>query len=205
MGLVAIVFLSPLRNQFNLETAGTFVRSIQDNPLAPLIYVLIYIGGVILALPGTALTLLAAPIFGFWQGLFLVVIGSNIGCHLTFWIARWLGGDVIQKFIKSDTFLEKASKQIEKNGLVFMLYVRLIPLFPFNGINYLSGLTNVTYKDYALGSLFGMIPGTVVYVYLSHTAADIQNNPLGIIVSISVLIGFTVLITLIKKKSNMSD
>ncbi len=202
--IALIVFFSPFRTQFSIEEAGDFIRSIQGNPSAPLIYIMIYIGGVVLALPGIALTLLAAPIFGFWQGLLLVIIGSNIGCQLTFWISRWLGGDLIQKIIRADTFLEKASKQIEKNGLIFMLYVRLIPLFPFNGINYLSGLTKIRYRDYAIGSLVGMLPGTTVYVYLSHTATDIQNNPLGIIVSVGVLLGFTLIISVVKRKSNLS-
>ncbi len=57
-------------------------------------------------------------------------------------------------------------------------------MFPFNGINYVSGLTNIRYRDYALATFIGMIPGTSVYVYLSATAVDVKNNPIALIISI---------------------
>lgn len=199
---LALVLLSPIRKFLHIEQLKSLIGSIKNNPFAPFVYILIYVIGVIFALPGTALTIIAAPIFGFWKGLVLVIIGSNLGCQLTFMISRYLGGGFIQRFVKSDSFMDKASKKIEENGFLFMLYMRLIPIFPFNGVNYLSGLTKIRYRDYAFATFIGMLPGTAVYVYLSHTAADIRDNPLGIVISILVLVLFTIGMTLLKNKKN---
>jgi uncharacterized membrane protein YdjX (TVP38/TMEM64 family) len=199
---VALVLFSPVRKFLHIEQLTAWIENIKNNPFAPFMYILIYVIGVIFALPGTALTIIAAPLFGFWQGLVLVIVGSNIGCQLTFWISRSLGGGFIQRFVKSDSFMEKASKKIEENGFMFMLYIRLMPIIPFNGINYLSGLTKIRYKDYALATLIGMLPWTAVYVHLSYTAADIRQNPLGIVISIGVLVLYTLGITLLKKNQN---
>jgi uncharacterized membrane protein YdjX (TVP38/TMEM64 family) len=175
------------------------------NPYAPLLYLCVYVIGVVLAVPGTALTILAAPLFGFWKGLLLVVLASNLGCQITFFISRFLGKDVVQKWIKPDSFLEKASAKIEKNGFLFMLYVRLLPIFPFNVVNYLSGLTTIRYRDYTLATLLGMLPGTFMYVYLSHTAADVRNNPYGLLVSVSLLLIFTSAVVLLKKRHEQKE
>lgn len=204
--VLGIIFISVIaivgRKYLDVNDLIKQIEIIRNNPFAPIIYVLIYVVGVIFALPGLALTITAAPIFGFWNGLLLVVIGANIGCQVTFWISRVFGKDFVNKFIKADSFLDKASNKIEKNGFIFMLSIRLIPIFPFNGINYLSGLTKVKYKDYTLGTLLGMLPVTAVYVYLSYTASDIRNNPLGIIISVSVLVLFTIVMSIIKKKKH---
>jgi uncharacterized membrane protein YdjX (TVP38/TMEM64 family) len=203
--LVLMVAVSPLRKYLTIESLTAFINQFRANPYAALIYLSVYVAGVVLAVPGTALTILAAPLFGFWTGLLLVVIGSNLGCQITFFASRYLGNDTIQKWIKPGSFLEKASVKIERNGLLFMLYIRLLPLFPFNVINYLSGLTAIRHRDYTLATLFGMLPGTLVYVYLSHTAADIKNNPYGLIVSISVLVIFSAGVYFFKRKHDQTD
>lgn len=199
--IVIILAISPINKFFSIEQSTKLINSIQNNPFASLIFIIIYISGVVLALPGTALTVIAAPIFGFWQGLFLVIIASNIGASITFFISRFLGDVFFRKFIKTDSKFANLSSKIENNGFLVVLYLRLLPFFPFNAINYLSGLTKLRYRDYYLATLLGMFPATLVYVYFSYTAADIKNNPYGILISIGVLILFTFLNRYYKKKN----
>lgn len=203
--IIITIVASPIKNYLNIDEITKFIKGVQENHFAPLIYISIYIVGVVLAVPGTALTIIAAPIFGFWMGLFLVVIGSNLGCQITFFISRLLGKDFVEKFIKSESFVDKTSKKVEENGFLFMIYLRLIPIFPFNGVNYLSGITKVKYRDYTLASFLGMLPGTALYVYLSYTAADIKRNPYGMFISLFALIVFTIILTFIKKRQNRID
>ncbi len=209
--LILVVILTPLRNYFTPEFVTGLITNIQGSPLSYLIFCLLYIVAVILVVPGLPLTLLAAPLFGFWQGLLLVVIASNIGCTITFFISRFAGKNFVMKIIKSGSILDKANKQMEKNGFLYMLYLRAIPLFPFNIVNYVPGLTSVSYPKYALATFIGMLPGSAIYVYASFTAADLQNNPWGLIISISILVLFTVVTLLIskhnskKEKSEMAD
>ncbi len=197
--LISVLFLTPLRNFLTPSYITSFIESIRQSPFAPVIFGVFYAVAVVLVVPGLPLTLLAAPLFGFWQGLVIVVIASNIGCGLTFLISRFAGKDFVMRFIKSGSFLDKIDKQMEKNGFLYVLYMRAIPLFPFNVVNYVPGLTSIPYFKYAIASLIGMLPGTTIYVYMSYTATDIQDNPWGLVISIAVLVVFTLVTTLVSK------
>ncbi len=198
--VLVIVVLFLLRGYLNVDSLLSVLDSVQNNPLAPLWFVLIYAVAVTLVVPASALTLLSGPLFGFWGGLLLTTIGANLGCHLSYFLAKLLGKDLVTKFIKGGSFIENAQKKAQDNSFVFMMYARLIPLFPFAGVNYLSGIIGIRYRDYAIATLFGMIPGSAVYVYLGYSASNIRDNPLGLVVSIVVLILFTVVMTVVKKK-----
>ncbi len=204
--LVAIIFVVVvilLKDYISIDAILSFIESIRANQLAPFIFVVIYAFAVTIAIPAVAFTLLAGSIFGFWWGMLLVIIASNIGCHLSYWIAKLLGKDFVLRFIKEGSFLESATKKAKDNGFIFMMYARLIPLFPFVAVNYLSGIIDIKYRHYAIATLIGMIPGTAVYTYLGYSASSIQDNPLGIVVSIAILALFTIIVTVVQKiKSN---
>lgn len=200
LGILALVFLSPIRDLLNIDQLSEWLFSIKEQPFSGVIYGLIYVAGVILVVPGLALTALAGVLFGFVKGSLIVVIASNIGCHITFLLARYLGGEFIQKRIKEDSFVDKMSGKMKDHGFMVMLYMRLLPIFPFNVINYASGLTPIKYRDYALATLIGMLPGTLVYVYLAASATNIKDNPIGLVISIAVLILFTIGVRLLNKR-----
>jgi len=200
VAVIALVFLSPLRTYLNFARISAWIEDIRDQPGAGFIYGLVYLAGVILVLPGSAMTALAGVMFGFVKGSLIVIIASNIGCQITFLIARYLGRDFIQRFIKEDSFVDRTSTKMEKNGFMVMMYLRLLPIFPFNVINYASGLTPIKYRDYAIASFLGMLPGTLVYVYLAASAADIRNNPIGLMISIAILILFTIGVKYLSKR-----
>ncbi|MEN8904979.1 MAG: TVP38/TMEM64 family protein [Clostridiales bacterium] len=202
LGIVMVVFLSPLKNYLNIEKLTLYIKELRDKPFAELIYVLIYIVGVIFALPGFVLTIIAGSIFGFWKALLLVTLAANVGCHLTFLISRFLGKDFFERFIKSKGYIDRMSDNIEKKGFKVMLYLRIMPIVPFNIVNYVSGLTKIKYRDYTLGTFVGMFPATIVYIILSYTVFDTKNNQIGIIASISAIIVFTILIYLLKRRNN---
>ncbi len=201
--IIVLVFM--FRDYLDVDRMTNMLNSLRNNPFAPVIYVLIYSVAVTFIVPAGALTLLSAPLFGFWGGLIVTTIGANLGCHMSFWLGRLLGEDAVRKLIKSGSFIEKASTQVQKNGFVFMMYIRLIPLFPFAAVNYLSAIIGVKYRDYTIATFLGMLPGSVVYVYLAHSATNVADNPLGVVVSIAVLVVFTLIVTLVKKKTDQRE
>ncbi len=200
---VGVIIISPLRKHINVESLISLIEEIKNNTYAPLVYVGLYIVGVVFAVPGAALTVLAGPLFGFRKGALLVVVSANLGCQLTFLISRFMGRDFVKRFIREDSFVDKISKKIENNGFLVMLYLRLLPIFPFNVVNYVSGLTDIKHRDYTLANLIGMLPGTIVYVYLSVAAVDVKNNPVGLIISVGLLILFTAATAIIKRKQKI--
>jgi uncharacterized membrane protein YdjX (TVP38/TMEM64 family) len=130
----------------------------------PLVFVLIYIVAVVAALPGSAITIVGATLFGSVGGVVLVSIASTIGASLSFLIARYLARNfILGKLARNDHF-QKLERLTAEHGAIIVAIARLVPLFPFNVINYGFGLTAIRFRTYVFWSWLCMLPGTVLYV-----------------------------------------
>jgi len=162
----------------------------------PLIFILMYIAATVFFLPGSPLTVAGGALFGgFYAGLY-VLIGATIGATTAFFVSRVLGEGFVEWVLKKNRF-EKVfeyDKKLEKNGLAVMLFFRLIPLFPFNGLNFVLGLTKVRSKDYILGTFLGIIPGTFAYAYFGDSLAsfNLLNTLWSLVVIILLAVSFPV-------------
>lgn len=119
-----------------------------------------------LGIPGTPLTLITGSIFGVWIGTLVALIGNTIGATLAFLLARYIFQDYSKKLLSKYPKLDKYVNDLESKGLSTVLFLRLVPLFPFNVINFLLGVTPIPLRVYVIGSFIGMIPGTFLFVYL---------------------------------------
>lgn len=137
-------------------------------------FILIYIVSTIIFFPGTVLTLGAGFIFGVAFGSLYVFIGATLGATGAFLIGRYLARDWVKLKTEGDRRFQKIDESVKKAGFKIVLLTRLSPLFPFILLNYLYGITSVSLKDYLLGSI-GMIPGTVMYVYIGSLAGNIAT------------------------------
>jgi len=147
------------------EKLGDLRQWIQGfGSLAPLVYVLIYIIAVVAALPGAAITIAGGALFGSVTGVILVSIGSTIGASLAFIIARYVArNDIVRRLSGNETF-QKLDRMTEEHGAIIVAITRLVPIFPFNLLNYGFGLTRVPFWTYIFWSWLCMIPGTILYV-----------------------------------------
>ena len=200
IAIILLFTLSPIRNNLLQMNLPERIKTFAGNPLAPFLYVGIYILGVLLAFPGLPLTVLAGAMFGFGLGTLVTVLGSNLGIQLTFLISRYFGGELMPFLTHRYPYFMQMDQKLKHNGFRVMVTLRLLPIIPFNAINYLSGLTSVTYRDYTLGNLVGMLPGSMLYVYFGTTAIESRQNPQGLIFSILLLVFFTGISAVIKKK-----
>lgn len=201
--LVILYTFTPLKDYLQIDKIISFIKEIGNNPYAPIIYILVYMTAVAFALPGIPLALLSGPIFGIWWGTLLVILGANLGAQITFFISRYFGKELVEKFIKPDGFINKIAGKVEDNGFIVMLYIRILPIFPYNMVNYLMGLTPIKHRDYTIGSILGMIPGTFIFVYLSTTATNIKDNPLGIVIPIILFILLSIGSGILKKRQKL--
>lgn len=134
----------------------------------------IYIIQTALSLPGAAiLSLAAGAIFGVLPGTLYVNIGATIGATLAFLVARYLFHDVIQS--KFGPRLEKINRELETRGFNYLLFLRLVPVFPFFLINLGSGLTNMPLRTFILGTMVGIIPGSFVFCNAGASLARITS------------------------------
>ncbi|MFN3531795.1 MAG: TVP38/TMEM64 family protein [Candidatus Brocadia sp.] len=157
----------------------------------PMGFILIYGLGCVLALPGSLLTLCGGAIFGVAWGTAYNILASNLGATLAFFMARYFGRDFISRFMKGR--VEAFDEKVANHGFRFIFTLRLIPLIPFNGLNLGSGLSKIKYRDYLLGSVLGMLPGTFIYTYfadalLKGTTGSGEMAYINLIIASSLLI-----------------
>jgi uncharacterized membrane protein YdjX (TVP38/TMEM64 family) len=154
---------------------------------APLAYILFYIIATIFFLPGTPITIAGGIVFGILLGAIYTIIGATIGASIAFFFARFLGKSFVDKILeKNFKKLKKYDKKLVKNGFLAVLFFRLIPIFPFNGLNFALGLTKLKFRDYFFGTLIGIIPGSFVLTYFGDSLGSF--NIVHILISLSLFI-----------------
>lgn len=123
-----------------------------------------------LGLPGTPLTLLAGSLFGKLFGTIIALIGNTLGATAAFLLSRYVFRDYVNAHILSNyPKIKSYDEKIKHKGFSTVMALRLIPLFPFNVLNFLLGVTSIPLKKYILGSFIGMIPGTFIFVYFGES------------------------------------
>jgi uncharacterized membrane protein YdjX (TVP38/TMEM64 family) len=142
-------------------------------PWGPAAFILIYIIATVLFIPGSLLTLGSGVLFGVVGGTVCVSIGSVLGATCAFLTGRYLTRDWVSKQIESNLKFQAIDAAVASEGWKIVLLTRLSPIFPFNLLNYAFGVTQVSLKDYFLASWIGMIPGTVMYVYIGSLAGSL--------------------------------
>lgn len=130
----------------------------------PLVFVLLYGLATLLALPGVAMTALAGGLFGSLVGTIAVSAGSTLGAALAFLAARYFARKSVEAWLSGNPKFQKLDAMVERQGAIVVAITRLVPLFPFNLLNFGFGLTRVSFPTYILYSWLCMLPGTVLYV-----------------------------------------
>ena len=138
--------------------------------IAPLLFILVYALATVLFLPGTVLTLMGGVLFGPLWGAFYNLTGATLGATLAFLIARYLASDWIAQ--RTGGRVKQLIKGVEGEGWRFVAFVRLVPLFPFNLINYALGLTRIRLLHYVIATYVFMSPGAVAYTYLGYAGRE---------------------------------
>ncbi len=134
----------------------------------PVVYILVYSFAPALMAPGLPLTVVGGILFGPLWGVVYTAIGATTGATVAFLIARYLGREWVAEKIRG-TRLEALDREVERRGWKVVAFTRLIPLFPFNLLNYAFGLTGIGLFTYVVASFVFMLPGIVAYVVFSDS------------------------------------
>jgi uncharacterized membrane protein YdjX (TVP38/TMEM64 family) len=135
-------------------------------PIGVAIFIIVYVLATVLFIPGSVLTIGAGFMFGLGVGVFAVSIGSTTGAALAFLISRHIVREKIEKLAIQNEKFGAIDRAIGAQGWKLILLLRLSPLIPFNFSNYFYGVTAIKFWPYVLASWIGMLPATVLYVYL---------------------------------------
>ncbi len=145
----------------------------------PIVFIAGYAVATVAFIPGSALTLAAGAIFGLAAGVCYVFIGAVIGSCGAFLIARHWARAAVERRLAGNERFAAIDRAIGAEGRKIVVLLRLSPVFPFNFLNYGLGLTRVRFVDYAVAS-FGMLPGTLLYVYSGWLAGDVATAAGGV-------------------------
>lgn len=145
-------------------------------PAGAMFYVLLYVLVCVFVLPGSILTLGAGAIYGLPLGFALTSVGSTLGAAAAFIIGRYFARDAVVKKIEGNATFEAIDEAVAQQGWRIVFLTRLTPALPFNLQNYGYGLTNIPFFHYVLASWLGMMPATVLYVYLGMLGGDVAKE-----------------------------
>jgi uncharacterized membrane protein YdjX (TVP38/TMEM64 family) len=178
LGLLAAVTMAIIyRDQFDAAALEAWVHD--AGPMAPLLFMLIYALAAVLFLPGSILTLAGGALFGPVLGTLYSLTGATLGATLAFLIARYLASDWVAE--KTGGRVKQLINGVEGEGWRFVAFVRLVPLFPFNLLNYALGLTRLRLLHYIIATYLFMLPGAIAYTYLGYAGREAVAGGEGMI------------------------
>lgn len=165
------------RDQFDAGALEAWVEG--SGAAAPLAFMALYAVATVLFLPGSVITLAGGALFGPALGTVYNLTGATVGATLAFLVARYLVGDWVER--RTGGRLRQLKQGVEAEGWRFVAFVRLVPLFPFNLLNYALGLTRIRLSHYVVASYLCMLPGAVAYTYLGYAGREAVAGGEGLI------------------------
>lgn len=175
--LTGIVVAARYRDQFNVEALQQWIEG--AGMAAPFMFMLLYAAATVLFLPGSVLTLAGGAIFGPLWGTLYSLSGATLGATLAFLVSRYLASAWVERKVGGP--LARLKQGVEAEGWRFVAFVRLVPLFPFNALNYALGLTRIRLLHYVLASYLFMLPGAFAYTYLGYAGREALAGGQGLI------------------------
>jgi len=206
LAIVAAFLFQNLPIRERLADALDWIRGLGH--WGPILFIALYIAATVSLIPGSALTLGAGAMFGVVWGSVYVSIASTLGATAAFLAGRYLARDPVTRRIAGHARFSAVDRAVADEGWKIVLLTRLSPVFPFTLLNYAFGITRVKLGHYILASWIGMMPGTVMYVYVgslaqaaagerSRTAGEWTLYGVGLLATVAV----TVVITRIARRT----
>lgn len=189
LGALAVLLVALGAGAYLLHPSPASVRDVADRlgAAGPLAFVAIYAALTVMLVPGTASTLLAGALFGPLRGTALAVCGATLGATAAFAVGRALGRDGVRQLVGPRA--PRLEHALEQTGFAPMLVLRLLPVVPFNGLNYAAGVTGIRAPSYVAATALGILPGTAVVA----TAGSSLGEPTSPRFLASLLAGLSIL------------
>jgi uncharacterized membrane protein YdjX (TVP38/TMEM64 family) len=187
LGLTAAWHWSPLRDWVNVNTLAAFAAGFEQTPGAPLLALGVFIIGGLIAFPLTVLIIACVLVFGPWQGFLYSLLGALSSAMLTYGLGHLLGRDMVRRLAGKK--IGELNRRLARRGLLTIIFVRIIPVAPFTVINLIAGASHIRFRDFAIGSAIGLLPGIIgMSLFTDRLAATIQKPDLPAFALLAVVI-----------------
>jgi uncharacterized membrane protein YdjX (TVP38/TMEM64 family) len=164
------------------------------------LFATIYCAAALIPFPTAVLSSAAGALWGAYLGTGMTVISATLAACIPFFIARVMARRAVSKLIEKSPGASRCDRFAGRNGFMTVLIMRLIPVVPWDMVNYLSGLCSIRFRDYLLASLLGTIPASFTYNLIgASVGGTVDKTAVAVVAAITVL--FAIVILIIKKRS----
>ena len=193
--VLAIALALAWRDRFDAAALQAWVEG--AGAAGPVLFMGLYAVATVLFLPGAVLTLAGGALFGPLWGTLWSLTGATLGAALAFLIARHLGADWVAR--RAGPRLQRLNEGVASEGWRFVAFVRLVPLFPFNLLNYAMGLTRISFVTYLLATWVFMLPGAFAYTWLGHAGREALSGGDGLVRNITIAVSLLAAVALLPR------
>lgn len=196
IGLITgIVLAIVYRDRFDTAALEAWISD--AGLMAPVVFMLIYALATVLFLPGSVITLAGGALFGPVLGTLYNLTGATLGAALAFLISRYLASDWVAG--KAGGRTKQLINGVEGEGWRFVAFVRLVPLFPFNLLNYALGLTRIRFLHYFIATYVFMLPGAIAYTWLGYAGREAIGGGEGMIQKILIALALLAVVVFLPR------
>jgi phospholipase D1/2 len=188
--LVAAWRWTPLGDWLDIDTATAAAEWLQARPFTPALVLATFLIGGTLGVPLMLMIVATVVAFGPWIGAAYALVGAELSALASFGLGRVLGRDAVSRLAGSR--VNRISRKLANRGLLTTITLRIVPVAPFPVINLIAGVSEVRPRDFALGSLIGLLPGVLVSAVLTDRVVASLRDP-----SASVILGASIAVVLL--------
>lgn len=175
LALTAAWRWTPLSDWLSRETLLFAANWVKESPLTPLVVFAIYLFGGLVAFPITLLIVVTVITFGPWMGFVYALVGAELSALLGYAVGELLGRDVVRRF--AGAHINRLSRRLAQHGILAVITIRVIPIAPFTVTNLVAGASHISFRDFALGNLFGLAPGIIAIALFTDTLMATVSEP----------------------------
>jgi len=161
-GAFVAIWFSPLREYLTRENVQKFVEHLRGLWYGPAAFILVFALGCVFAVPASIFIVAAGFIWGWVYGAVYSIIGAMIGAVASFYVGRFIGAGVLDRFGRLGKMV---AKQVDHAGFRSLLVLRYIPGIPFAALNYGAGVAGVRFRDFLPSTIIGITPAMFVFTY----------------------------------------
>jgi len=199
---------TPLREWINVESLVHWSDRFEESPFAPLIVIGGFVLGGLLVIPLMMLIAATGIVFGPWLGMLYSLLGATLSAVFVYSIGRKVGRDAVRRV--AGRRINDLSRRIAKRGLLAMLFVRIVPIAPFSIINLVAGTSHLRFRDFLLGTILGLLPGTILISFFVDRIVAAVRHPGPVTFALlalvaGVAIGGTLAVRARLKRSDAAD
>ena len=196
-GFLAVGHHFNFHERFTLDTIRTMIDS--AGPWGVAVFAAFYLVSALIPFPTTLLSTVSGVLWGEYLGTAITVVIATLASCVPFWLSRVLGRRLVGHVIQKNGTAHKCDRFASKNGFVTVLLMRLMPILPWDVVNYLTGLCGIRFRDYFLASLIGAIPASFTYNLIGSSLGQ-PINKTKIVIIIGLVAVSALAVVLVKRR-----